>query len=127
MKKNTGKSNNMQEKILALAMRDKKLEATLAHLYDRSIRELKEAYAKGLNNNDPDMMRFIRHKYRTTFHMLGLTALETEVNSSRRREQHESQEAAQASIDRVSYLCDEVLSQLRQDYPWLGESPDIAK
>lgn len=111
---------NLQEKIRALSMGDDKLEATLVRLYYRSIQELKESYAAALNSKDKNMMRSIRHKYRTTFHMLGLSVLETEVNSSLYREQPESEEAAEVSIEKVSCLCDEVLSQMGQYYPWLA-------
>lgn len=103
------------ESIKSLALGDRQMEAELAVLYYKSMYELKERYAAGLIGKDVETLRFIRHKYRSAFHLLHLPALRAEVEKSSQilDSQHTSPLNIQASVASVHALCDLVLAQLR--------------
>jgi len=113
----TNQTENVQAKILSLSLGDSKMEATLASLYYKNVQELKDLYAVGLIKQDPELIRFIRHKYQSAFRMLGLSALEAEVNGN--GDKDKAEDTIQAQVERVGALCDELLSQLLRYYPWL--------
>ena len=114
---------SIRESIKSLALGDRQMEAELAVLYYKSICELKERYATGLIGKEVETLRFIRHQYRSTFHLLHLPALGSEVEKSRQilDSQHTSTLSIQASVASVNVLCDQVLAQLRLAYACVEE------
>jgi len=117
------KSKNIQTKIKELSLGDNRLETDLAHLYFQSFLDLKEKYASGIRTKNSECIRFIRHKYRSSFFMLGLTELQLIIdNSSDLLAPDTPPIATQRSVEKVSKLCDQVLKQLLRAYPSLNEA-----
>jgi hypothetical protein len=119
---NTGE-NNVQSKLLTLAMGDYKLENRLASLYYKSFQDLKDLYAVGLIKRDPKLLGFIRHKYQAAFQRLHLPGLSEAIEQGDKNlGEADSNIAVNASVENVRQLCEQFLNQLEFYYPWLKEN-----
>ena len=111
---------SIRESIKSLALGDRQMEAELSVLYYKSMYELKERYAAGLTGKDVETLRFIRHKYRSAFHLLHLRALGAEVEKS--RQILDSQRTSPLSISgQCACAVSQVLVQLQLAYACVEE------
>lgn len=117
--------HNIKAKLSELSLGDNEMEHTLSQLYYRSFMELSDNYAEALNNKDKELIRFIDHKYKSTFHLLDLPNLAQEVADGRRMVVEEEAEiSTQASVVKVRNMCNFLADQIKMYYPALSKGID---
>lgn len=112
---------SLREKIHALSLGDSSMEKDLSVLYYKSIQEIRDKYTEGIVSMDLNLIRFISHKYQSTFHTLHLTELADEISHGKHLvvSRENSEQLIRQSMVKVKTLCDQTLAQLRHTYPWL--------